>query len=712
MAEYTPLPGALAPSSFYFYEEGLDQMVSPDTMKDDMAKIVLQRFRNAAMDKRNSVIYQGKTTARLLYEAEHAMRKQYTPAMQAALNETLGFCPTRYRGVAAAKAVAIANWKAELVAGDPGALVKIVPTPDPRLSKQSIEKIKEGVRAELVDRMQTSGLGPRDVLTSTNRLHEVVKRFLDEKTPQLRQVEQARIVAAANETAGRMQIKMRDVVIEGGFREAYAKFTNNQINLGIGIMRFPYWERRVVLSDSQSGKGKPTRVWKTVPTFVSVSPHNFFTTKDGTDVDHVTACLEYREISKSTLVGLIFDERYDGEQIRCLLEDFNFRNRGWLFSGFADTKSADGQSSTYWGPEEVIPVLYHEGRVTGHDLQQMGRTGVEASQIYDVRLEICGGRTIRMDVLDPLKGLPRSYATTKYEDLGDGIWNTVGVPNILHDTEQRVNILMHLVENNIDWSMRPPLQVNPDAFQRPNEALNIRPGGQYQISDQLGLGQILDPLRAIRGPTSQYQIVYPIIRQMIMEADAEVGVPDLSDMSTFGRGSLGELSARVSQAVRRVRSAAFTEDRSMKAVWRVLYEYTLDQNPQMVENADLDMNYIGVIGLLAQEQEQQAKMRRLAVVTQARDRGVAPAEVEQFAYTDMLKDLGIPTDALGMRDPLTEQAIAIATQTGNVSVGTGVPQVPQLDGRSGAMARIPSAIAQPNGASAMPGTAPQMPTPF
>lgn len=708
MANYSPLPGALVPTNMHFYEQ-LEDAMKPDEMHDLMAKVVTQRFRDAAMFKRNNNVYQGKSTIRLLNEADHAMRKQYTPDMARAIQEAFGFCPTRYQGVAAAKAVAISNWKAELVAGDPGALVKIVPTPDPRLSQQSMDRIKEAVRQELVSRIQDAGLGPNEVLTTTNRLHSAVKRFLDDRTPQLRQVEVARIVAAAMESATRIQTKMRDVVVEGGFREAYAAFTKNQINFGIGIMRFPYWERRVVLADSQPGKGKPKRMWKTVPTFVDVSPWNFFPMNDGDTINRTTACMEYRELSKRTLVSLMADKRYEAEQIRAVLEEYNFRSRGWLFSGVADTKTEVGEASTYWGPEEVIPVLYHEGWVTGHDLQRMGKTGYNAADLFDVRMEICGGRTIRMDVLDPLKGLPRSYATTKYEDLGSGIWNTVGVPNILHDTEQRVNVLNHIMENNIDWSLRPPMQINPEAFQRPSEAMNIKPGGQYQINDSLGLGQVLDPLRTIRGPSAQYQILYPIIQAMIRSADAEVGVPDLSDMSTFGRGSLGELSARVSQAVRRVRNAAFTEDRSMKEVWQVLFEYVLDDNPKLIENADLDMNYVGVIGLLAQEQEQQAKMRRLGIVSQATDRGVAPKEVEQFAYTDMLKDMGIPTDALGMRDPLTENAIAIATQAGGISTGTGVPQVPQLDGRSGAMGRIPSAIAQPNGGQTLPGA---MPTPI
>jgi hypothetical protein len=247
--------------------------------------------------------------------------------------------------------------------------------------------------------------------------------------------------------------------------------------------------------------------------------------------------------------------------------------------------------------------------------------------------------------------------------------------------------------------LRPPLQTNSESLKNPSEARNIAPGGRYEINDMMGPGSSPDPIRSIRGPSAQYQIVWPLIQQMIRQADAEVGVPDLADMSTFGKGSLGELSARVSQAVRRVRNAAFSEDRSMKNIWHVLFEYTLDENPQAVENIDLDMNYVGIVGLLAMEQERTTKMQRLQLAVQATQAGAAPPEVAKFAYQDLLKDMGLPTEALGMSDPLTDNAIAIAMQNGTPTSGSNLAGAPQLDGRSGAMGSIPSAIAAPNGAS-------------
>lgn len=692
----TPIVGGLIPTSMRFYEEG---MATEDTMGDVVAKIVLARFRDARQSKSHNSIYQNKSTVRLLKEADDARRKEYNVKQQEAIQAAFGFCPTRFYGMSASKTKSIIDWKAELVAGDPGALVRITPTPSPRLSEAAKDSIRSEVKVELMAKLAEAGIGDPNYMldVGSKKLHRGVEKFLKERVDLLKQVEQAKIVSRASSRAAQVQVLMRDTVVEGDFREAYNTFSDNQIRYGVAIMRFPYWQRRVVLSDTQGG-GRPKRVWKTMPTFRAVLPWNFFPMNDGRTVSDNTGNSEYYEISKVTLVGLVADSRYDARAIEDVLDSYEMQSRTWLFPEFSHTKTESGGISTYWGPEETVAVIYHEGYVTGRDLLDYGKTGFEATKVYEIRAEVCCGRTIRLEVLDPLKSMSRSFASSKFEDLGPGIWNGVGVPAILHDTQDRINTIFHCWENNLDWSLRPPLQTNSEALKNPDEASMIAPGGKYEINDLLGASASApDPIRAIRGPTAQYQIVWPILQSLIRQADAEIGVPDLSDMSTFGRGSLGELSARVTQAVRRVRNAAFSEDRSMKPMWQIVFEYVLDENPDLLDGVDLDLNYVGVIGLLAQESERKMKMERLGLVVNAVQQGYAPTATAQFAYQDAMQDMGVPTDALGMADPLTDNAIATAMSRGTGAAPTGLAGVPQLDGRSGSISNVPTAIAQPNG---------------
>jgi hypothetical protein len=706
----TAVAAGLVPNRLSFYQED-SPFASADDMGDSIAKIVMQRFRDARQSKVNFRPYQDKSVVTLLDEADRAMEKRYTPTQAETLIKAFGFCPTRFYGLSATKTLEIANWKSELVAGDPGGLVNIAPTPWPRLSDAAIVKIKQEIKRDLMERMTSAGIGdPSQLLSARNgRLHPLVKEFLDNKSKELRQIEQSRIIAAAAQAATEARVAMRDVVVEGDFREAYAAFSTSQIKYGVAFMRFPHMKRRIIISSANDGKGALNRKWKTVPTFSSVSPWNMFPTNDGPTLQECTAVMEYREINKMTLVGLARDNRYDQDAIIDILETYSLRSRTWLFPEAAQVESANGQAATYWGPEELVGVVHHEGVVSGRDLQDFGLTGYEAWQLYSVRAEICCGRTIRLEVKNPLTELPSSYAGSKFDDLGPGVWNAIGVPGILHDTEERLQTLLHLWENNVDWALRPPLQTNPEALKNPAEAKSIVPGGQYEISDMIGPGVSPDPIRAIRGPSAQYQILYPLITAVIRQADHEVGVPSLSDMATFGRGSLGELSARVSQAVRRVRTAAYTEDRAMKPIWHVLWQYTLEDRPELQENADLDFDYVGIVGLLQAEQARKVKMEVLSLARGAVTDQVAGPDMLTYAYNDVLKDLGVPTQMLGMGDPLIDNAMAIALKVGGPPVGTGMSMVPQLDGRSGSISSVPTAIAAPNGGTAGPAAPPMAP---
>lgn len=693
------LGAGYTPDHFEFYDP--NAQARPEDADDIIAEIVIDRFREAARYKSSNAVYQGKSTVALLREADYAMAKRYSNDERQRLQEVFRGGPNGYYGLSAAKTTAIANWKSELVAGDPGALIQIVPTPDPRLPKASVIKIREDIKRELAERMLAAGNLDSAILMDPRGggLHATVQAFLDEKAEALRQIENARIVAAASNTAKLIQRKMRDVVVEGGFREAYSGFSHGQIKYGIAFMRFPYWRNRVILSDTQRRGAKPKRIERLMPTFANVSPWNFFTTADGADLDGVTACMEYKEYSKATLIGLAKDPRYKAEAILSILDRYAEKSRAWLFP-YAEVKSEDGESPgrvSVWSPEETIAVIYHEGLVSGADLQDYGLTGYDEATNYHIIAEVVGNCTIRCEVMDPRKAMPRSYAGTKYDDLGPGVWNAIGVPGILHDSQTRLNRLWHVWEDNLQWATMPPRMVNKHGLQNAADAANIVPGGDYEVNDMLGMGNVPDPIRPIRAVSAQYHLVLSQMQAIIRQADAEVGVPDLSDMSTFGRGSLGELSARVSQAVRRVRNAAFSEDRSMKAIWQVLFEYVLEENKGLIDDADLDMNYLGVVGLLSAEQEKRAKIERMQLTMQGIQSGLVPREAGQFVMTDLLQDMGLPTDALGMSDPMTESAIAIATAQGGQVQGMGMNMVPQLDGRSGAMAGVQGAIAQPNG---------------
>lgn len=694
---YTALPVGQNPNRFVFWAEG--DTVSPDNMQDVMAKIVMQRFRDARQAKQNNHIFQNKSTVRLLREADLAMRKEYTQEMQQAIMEAFGFCPQRYYGLTYAKVVGIRDWKTDLLAGNLAGIVSVQPTPVPRLDRASIRKIKAALKAELVDRLAQQGIGDPGFLLSVEdgRIHPQVKSYLDERMAALRQVEQARIVSAASGAASLVQDQIRDLVVEGDLRTAYESFNLHQLTQGVAFLKWPHMVRRVVLADDQDRKGPPKRVWREVPTFRTVNAWNAFPVNDGNTLADCTGFTEYTEVTKTALVGMAKNPLYKRNVIEMLLTEYSMQSRAWLSPESSDSKSENGNATHYWGPEELVPVLIHQGRVSGYDLQEMGYNGYDATDVLDVHVEICLGHTIRLEVKNPLTSQGRDYTSVKFDSLGDGVWNAVGVPAILQNTQDQVNILMHLFEANADWSMRPPTMTNSEAFKNPGEARSIVPGGVYEVNELLGVtGTPPDPIRAMRGAGAQYQIMWPLVLQKMRLADEEIGIPQLAlTGDQFGKGSLGEYSARVSNALRRIKAAAHSEDRAFSPMWRHIFEHVITEKPELTENADLDMQFVGISGLLVKDVERQMKQARMNLALQGAQTGLVPQSVVEYTLQDALKSMGVPTEALGMSDPMIEQAIAIATAN---PISQPTQQVPALDGRSAA-AQAPGVTSTPTGAS-------------
>ena len=115
------LGAGYTPDHFEFYDP--NAQARPEDADDIIAEIVIDRFREAARYKSSNAVYQGKSTVALLREADYAMAKRYSNDERQRLQEVFRGGPNGYYGLSAAKTTAIANWKSELVAGDPGALV-------------------------------------------------------------------------------------------------------------------------------------------------------------------------------------------------------------------------------------------------------------------------------------------------------------------------------------------------------------------------------------------------------------------------------------------------------------------------------------------------------------------------------------------------------------------------------------------------------------
>lgn len=670
-------------------------MIEADTpLECAIGSIVVQRYRRAKEYREQHIVHQNMSFDALIKRADKQYRREYLPADAEGLQQAFGFRPTRYLGIVQQKVNAIVAWSNDLVINNLDSMFTAYPSPNPTIDDASRKRIRNGVKRELMARMQAAGLAdPNLLLNLDGNLSDDVDDFVYEQVRALRKVEQARLVGLASEQAQLMQRRMRDTTIQGAYRQAYAAYTFERYLLGNSYIQCPDWQRRRVMEHTP--KGDVRYVMKNVPMFRHVSTFNLYPVCDAPDMQTNTGNTEYSSISKVELINMANSDTkygYKAGVIEEILTQFSYRSRNWLEGPMTD------DVTPYWGLDESIELLRHEGFFSGQELADYGITGYDALEYVSARVEIVGGRAIRIQVKSLPGGFERTYFGAPFIKSGTGLLDCLGMGAMLWDSEQRVNVMMHLWENNADWAARPPLMKNSSAFKNPFDSAQIRPGEQYEVEDRFATsGTMPEPLRPMNTVSAQYHLLLSQVGAILRQADEDCGIPAFAySAQDFGRSSLGEYSQRMSNALRTVKQAALNEDMYLtEPTFTGMFHSIMETDKELRVGQDVNMMVRGMTGLLKEDQQKIAQQAAIPSIIQLAQNQMVPQQAGEYAARLLMEQAGFPVDALGLSDPVMENALAVAASQPIASLAGG-PQVPKLDGRSG----VPSQnVAAPNGAS-------------
>lgn len=660
-----------------------------DAATDDIATIVMTRLRNAKQARESRIVFQNKSFDVMLREADEQYKKVYDTDTAARIQATFGYCPVRYVSLTNIKVSAARAWKTSLAVNALDQIVTAIPTPEPELDDFSRETIRQSIETDLRKRILERGNGVGDTLVdASGKVEKVVKDFMLREAQKLKAVEQMRLVGVATEGAKRATTKMRDHIIQGGFRQSYSQITHNQFLYGMGIARFPTWQN--VQTIKHSGKSVK-RTFEMRPVFRSIDPVNFYSSNDADNLNDCTGNTELSRVTKAQLVAMAKDKRYKKSVIEKILTEFAETDRAWLSDTYKPNTSA-----AYWEPDEHIDLCIHEGFFNGQELEKIGVKGVDPLDTVNAHVVICGGMTILCEAEKAPNGLDRTYSIIPFHKIGTGIYDVAGIAHLIRDYEQQVNTLMAVFENNIAWATMPPMMKNASVFQNPADAANIRPGQQYEVADMYTGGASPDPLRSMRTVSAQYHLIMSEINAIIKLADEASGIPSFAySGQDYGKSSLGEFSARLSAAMRIVKEAALAEDTALENSWRALFQWLMEHEEGFAEGQDIKLQLRGITGLLSAEEITRSRQAVLGMIMTGVDRQTIPKEVEQFAIRRELEAAGIPAQELGMDNVVLDYALAQAA--GMPTQAMSANQIPQLDGRStGGMPQ--GAVLSPSGA--------------
>ena len=131
----------------------------------------------------------------------------------------------------------------------------------------------------------------------------------------------------AEKRVERMEKKMEDQLIEGGYVKSLFEFTNDVATYPYAVLKGPVPRKRKTLKYAEGGGLEPTEIVR--DEWERVDPYKFYWSPWGDDIQNMPV-IEIHHLTREDCEAMIGVEGYDEDAVRSLLSDFNSIGIDWI----------------------------------------------------------------------------------------------------------------------------------------------------------------------------------------------------------------------------------------------------------------------------------------------------------------------------------------------------------------------------------------------
>lgn len=330
---------------------------------------------------------------------------------------------------------------------------QLEPTPLPELPEEVIAQLRQKM-TELFAPALANGMDiPAEVLRAQ------AQALKDEAMEMLNDEAKLRVA--------RMETKMEDQLIEGGFIKQFSQFIDDLVTFPTAIMKGPVVRRRTTLEWKNGGL---VPVEKLRPEWERVDPFMLYPAPWASEVDD-GPMIERHRLTRDNLESLMGVEGYSSEAIRQVLMDFETGGlREWLWVDTAKA-TAEGKEADSHDTPDLIDALQLWDRVTGKILIEWGISKElieDEAMSYPCEVWLIGHTVIKATInYDKLGRKP--YFATSFEKIPGSFWGNA-VTDLVSDPQDMCNASARALANNMGISSGPQVSVNVSRLP-PGEAI-------------------------------------------------------------------------------------------------------------------------------------------------------------------------------------------------------------------------------------------------
>jgi hypothetical protein len=437
----------------------------------------------------------------------------------------------------------------------------------------------------------------------------------------------------ADKRVARMEKKMEDQLIEGGFIKALFEFTNDIATFPYAVLKGPTPRKRKTLVFAQ-GQLVPSETIR--DEWERVDPYKFYWAPWGDDPQNMPI-IELHHLTREDVESMIGVEGYDEAALRSILADFGSTGFDWLEQDDSEIEAAVNKDFDDAGSDLIAAIQLWDS-IPGKMLIDWGldETEIDDPQLsYPCEVWMVNNTVIKAVLnYDPLGRKP--YYVTSFEKV-PGRLDGNGVADLCIDAQNMCNAAARALANNMGISSGPQVGVNVSRLPAGEDITQMYPWKIWQFQ-QSEYGDASPPISFFQ-PNSNAGELMAVFDRFMAISDEVSGIPRYmtgQHVPGAGRTSSG-LSMLISNAGKSIKQVIGNIDND---VLTPMLERQYQRNLRYSDDPDLigDVQIVarGAMSLVVKEAEAVRKTEFLRLVLES---PVAQQIVGLPGTAELMRDL-------------------------------------------------------------------------
>jgi hypothetical protein len=465
-----------------------------------------------------------------MLEALYARRGEYPAEKLAQIQASKQ--PAIYMMVAAAKMRQVESLLRDVLMGAGGDKPwTLAPTPNPDVPPEIANQIIQAVQTELQQALEM-GLQP-----SMDDARQRIRLYRDQM--------KTRLMEEAVIRCERMEDKMEDQLLEGGFLDALDQFVSDLATFKTAIIKGPVVRNKPSLKWDEGGdlivENKLTLQWE------RVDPFNFYPASWARNI-HEGPLIEKHKLTREDLNQMIGVEGYSEAAIRRVLEEYGTTGLSNWLAVDAQKAAAEGRPSHNDEGSELIDALQFWGSGSGQMLRDWGMSEDEvpdATKEYQIEAWLVGSYVIKAVLnADPLARRP--YYADSFQRVPGALWGNSPY-DLMRDCQDMCNAAARSLAGNLGISSGPQVAILSNRLPAGEDVTEMYPWKIWQFESD-PMGSTAAPISFFQ-PSSNANELMTVYERFSALADEYTGIPRYMAGFNEGSGGAGRTASGMSMMI-------------------------------------------------------------------------------------------------------------------------------------------------------------------